>query len=245
MAEAIRGRAEEVREAGVTDVDAPQPPPVASDTLIVVGITGRARSGKDAAATLLAAHRGCHRIALADGVRSAVADLGGPTGEFLKELTPSHNYRRALQLAGTEARDLANAPGLWVDLLLTKIAYAAYLHPVPRRRFAIPDVRYGHEESMIRHWVRRKQGVFAMLRLVRPGVDPIAESAHSSEAGVDGVPADRVIENSGSIADLQAAILESFDRAASFAWRRPETEEELFDAIEATGRDAGEWGPSA
>ena len=105
-----------------------------NNSLVVIGICGRARSGKDVAANALAIHRDCHRVALADGVRDALHSLSGMTGEFYKGLTPDHNYRRALQQLGTEARNKVNAPGLWVHLALAKIAYAALYFPTPRMR---------------------------------------------------------------------------------------------------------------
>jgi hypothetical protein len=181
--------------------------------LVVIGICGKARSGKDTAANSLCLYRDFHRIALADGIREALAGLGGPTGSFLKELTPEHNYRRALQTLGTESRDAANCPGLWVHLALTKIHYAHKIHPVKRDRFVIPDIRYRHESSMFRSQVARWGGRFGVLKLSRPEAE-IAESSHSSETEVDNVISDLIYENDSSLDDLVISVLRFFDRLA-------------------------------
>lgn len=179
--------------------------------LIVIGICGQARSGKDTAAAALSLLRGCHRIALADGVREAFAGLSGPSAEFHKELNAEHNFRRALQTLGTEARNAANAPGLWVHLALTKINYASRLHPKPRTRFVIPDIRYRLEEAMLRHQVAQWRGRFGILRLTREG-ETIPEAAHSSETEVGLVPCSETYHNDGTIEQLVAAACGFFDR---------------------------------
>jgi hypothetical protein len=169
--------------------------------IIVIGICGRARSGKTTAANALALHRGCHVVGLADGIRDAFSSLSGPTGELHKELDSVHNFRRMLQTLGTESRDAVNAPGLWVHLALAKIHYLSHIHPVPRRAFVIPDVRYRHEESMIRFQVARWHGRFGVIRLVRPSAS-IAEAGHSSETEVDNVPCHGEYLNDGTIDEL-------------------------------------------
>jgi hypothetical protein len=198
------------------------------DDLIVIGITGRARAGKDLCASFLVSLRGCHRLALADGIRSALADLGGPTGEVMKSLTPDHNYRRAMQLLGTEARLAAGADRLWVDLALAKIYYAAALHPAPIRRFAVPDVRYSLEVEAFRTTVAAWGGRFGLLKVVRTHVGPIAESDHSSETSVDRLDYDRAAMHDSDRHNLAHLACRFFDDIA----RRPIPEvREAADAV--------------
>lgn len=178
--------------------------------LIVIGICGKARSGKDLCSSALSLHRNCHRIALADPIRSALIDLGGPTADILKGLSPDHNYRRAMKELGTASRDAVNAPGLWVHLALAKIHYASMVFPGRWTRFVIPDIRFRHEEGMLRYQVEQWRGKFGILRLVRTG-EPIAESSHASETEVDYVPCHTTYYNEGSIEDLIAAAVEFFD----------------------------------
>jgi hypothetical protein len=169
--------------------------------LIVIGICGRARSGKTTAANTLALYRGCHVVGLADGIREAFMGLSGPTAELHKELTEAHNFRRMLQTLGTESRNAVNAPGLWVHLVLAKIHYLSQIHPVPRLAFVIPDIRYRHEESMIRFQVARWRGRFGVLKLIRPAAG-IPEADHSSERDVDNVPCHGEYRNDGTIEQL-------------------------------------------
>jgi hypothetical protein len=182
--------------------------------LVVIGLCGKARSGKDTAAAALSLHRGCHRIALADGIREALASLSGPSGDFYKELTPEHNFRRALQTLGTEGRDAANCPGLWVDLALAKIWYAWRLHPVQRSRFVIPDIRYRHEAAMFRSQVARWGGRFGILGLIRRDAD-IPESSHSSETEVSNVITNRDFYNESTVGKLILASVQFFDGLVS------------------------------
>jgi hypothetical protein len=182
--------------------------------LIVIGICGQARTGKDTAAAAVSLLRGCHRIALADGVREAFAGLSGPTAEFHKELNATHNFRRALQTLGTEARNAANAPGLWVHLALTKIYYASRIHPNPRHRFVIPDLRFRLEAAMLIHQVAQWRGRFAVLGLERTG-EVIPEAGHSSETEVASVPRLETYQNDGTIGELIEAACRFFDRVSA------------------------------
>ncbi len=184
------------------------------EPLIVIGVTGRARAGKDTVAGVLGLHHGFHRVALADGVRSALNDLSGPTGEFHKELSDEHNYRKALQILGTEARLLIPSTKLWTSLALCKIAYAAFGHPVKRKRFVIPDVRYLAEVAHLKAVVSRWGGRFYLLKVERPGSPFIAESSHSSELEVDKIEPDYTLWNTGTkdrlvghVHDAMAALL--------------------------------------
>lgn len=180
-----------------------------SNKLIVIGLTGPARSGKDTAGNILAALYGFHRIALADGIKSAFDDLSGPTRDMHKDLSDAFTQRRAWQLLGTEARVAIEKPMLWVDLALTKIFYAAAVHPRPIRRFVIPDVSYPHEVSDLRDYVRDWGGVYETWRIERPGVAPIAEP-HSSEVGRRTVQAARTVANGGTIDDLACNLFEAY-----------------------------------
>jgi hypothetical protein len=179
--------------------------------LVVIGIAGKARSGKDSVSGTLTSRRGFHRVALADGVRAAFNDLSGPTGEFYKDLTPEHNYRRALQTLGTEGRERAGYHNLWVGLTLTKIAYASSLHPNRRGRFVIPDVRFPFEVALLRDGVERLGGTFSLWEVFRPGHFTIAESSHASEAGLGDIEPDVTIYNESSLDDLARITLGATD----------------------------------
>ena len=167
-----------------------------SNKLIVVGLTGVARSGKSTTAQTLSLLGGFLRIGLADGIREALDALGGPEWDFRKESDGPTGLtaRRSMQLFGTECREDINSPSLWIDLLLAKIRYAHAYHSHPRDRFVISDVRYQHEVDRISEVVGSWSGKFELWRLRRPGYGP--QSSHSSETGISKLnPVDIDIEN--------------------------------------------------
>lgn len=167
--------------------------------LTVIGITGKARSGKDTAAQALVMRRGFHRIGLADAVRSAFGDLSGQTGELFKELTGDHTYRKALQVLGTEGRLATKNPRLWSQVALAKIYYAWKLHPVSRSKFVIPDVRFLIEVATLTACVSRWGGAFHLIRIERPGCESIAESSHRSETEMAQLQPAVTIQNDASV----------------------------------------------
>jgi hypothetical protein len=177
--------------------------------LIVIGICGKARSGKDTAASHLVNAHGFFRIALADGVRSAFTSLDGPTWELRKELAADNkNDRWAAQILGTEARQSLEFMGTvsrdhWISEAAIKIAYMFGHHPVARNRFVVPDMRFPREPEMLGIIVRHWGGEFMTLGLSRNGYGLSGDAAkHSSETSVDSVVCDHSIANDEGIPEL-------------------------------------------
>lgn len=171
------------------------------DPLVVIGIVGHARAGKDTVAKILGAHHGFHRVALADIVRMAFGSLDGPTWELHKDFSADFLPRRSLQLLGTEARDEVGSETLWCDVILAMIRYADRLHPRRINRFVIPDIRYPHEAVRLKAVVQSWGGTFEAWR-VRRNTPKIAESNHSSELFIDKVPVNADLCNDGTIGYL-------------------------------------------
>ena len=196
-----------------------------SDKLLIVGLCGLARSGKDTAARYLCVDHGFTRLGLADGVRSAFRDLDGPTGELTKELeAASLTQRWALQRLGTDAREsltLGKAYRyLWVDVLMCKIQYLGMIHPTPRLRFVVPDLRFPYEADMLRIYARERGGYFEAWKLDRPGSGLNGDAGeHKSETSLDAIRADADVRNTGGLLDLR----ESVDIAVEEFMARSET----------------------
>jgi hypothetical protein len=185
--------------------------------LIVVGITGKARAGKDSVSNALATFRGCKRVALADGVRAAFNDLSGVTGEYFKTLTPEFNYRKALQTLGTEARWLTKSVRVWTEVAMTKIAYAHACHPKNDHLFVIPDVRYMLEVAHLMAVTHRLGGKFALMKVIRPNQPDIAECLHSSETEMEKIKPFCVITNSAGLPELCESACTWFDEIEATA----------------------------
>lgn len=193
------------------------------DGLIVVALTGLARSGKDTASRFLASHHGCDRLALADPIRATFAAVSGPGWEAHKEMEAAgKSLRTALQLLGTESRAAVGNPTMWTDVALATIHYFAFQHPSPRRRFAVADLRFPAEADRFREVLSSWGGQFDVWRIERPGLAPIAESGHSSERSVADVREDAMIFNAGSLEDFAGQVSRVWRLRAMAVARRPE-----------------------
>jgi hypothetical protein len=177
---------------------------------VVVGITGYARSGKDTAARLLAAHYGFTRVGLADGVREAFGSLDGATWEARKALDGSgRTAREELQWLGTEARQHLGVSDHWVDHLKLKIYYAH--ERLGHRLFVIPDIRYAFEAWRFKNWLRNDLAChYETWRVFRGSAGPA--SNHSSETEVERIPVSVMINNDGTLGALALAVLREGER---------------------------------
>ncbi|WAB92505.1 deoxynucleotide monophosphate kinase [Pseudomonas citronellolis] len=171
---------------------------------ILIGLTGRARSGKDTAANYLAAQFGLLIYALASPLKLALLDMlnlpaAALEGAAKEQPLPwlGKSPRELMQLLGTEwGRNLVH-PQLW--LMLADMNLANHLEASPQARgFVISDVRFDNEAD----WIRAKGGVVVHLR--RP--DATAVAAHSSESGVTLRDGDLFVANDGDLEDLYRAL---------------------------------------
>lgn len=175
---------------------------------LLIGITGRAGSGKDTAGLFLARHFALCRAAFADPLKAMLLamglcedDLHGPAKEQpLPDLGVSP--RRLMQTLGTEwGRDLID-PDLWVKLFRWGMARS---WPVLRAinpdvaGYVLTDVRFANEADFI----RRGGHLVHLTRQAAPAV-----AAHSSEAGLEIQPSDFVIANDGELSQLHDALTE-------------------------------------
>lgn len=169
----------------------------------VIGIHGRARSGKDTVAHFILSTRGGHVYSFADPIRAMLRPLGidmsDPYWLARKEddipalgVSP----RRLMQTLGTEwGRELIN-PDLWLILAKQRLlAYGAGM--------IIPDVRFENEAE----WIRSQGG--RIIHVTRPG--NVSVAPHASEGGVQLKDEDFRIINGGTLEDLQHTVREIFD----------------------------------
>lgn len=195
---------------------------------IVIGITGIAGSGKDTAANLLVANHGFTRIALADPIKDLLDRLSGPTRQLHKELEAAGRSQRwAWQVIGTECRESIGSAAHWIDHALIGMDYLRSVHPAARQRFVIPDASYEHETIGLSQWARSYGGTYQTWRIDNPRVQPIAESAHSSEEGRRSIVADITVVNDGTIDQLRQRL------ESALRWAEAE-DGDRYDAVVAS-----------
>ena len=166
----------------------------------LIGIAGRARSGKDTVANFIVAAIGGYRYSFADPIRAMLAPLGvdmsDPYWQARKEepipalgVSP----RRMMQTLGTEwGRQLIN-PDLWLIM-----AHQRLLQNGPG--MIIPDVRFDNEAA----WIRKHGG--RIIHVIRP--ETKAVEAHASEDGIEMQDTDARLFNSGTLEELQLSVRE-------------------------------------
>lgn len=144
----------------------------------IIGITGRAGTGKDTVADILVKARGYQRLSFADPIRQMVECLGiDCTSRDAKE-TPvdwlGKSPRFLMQTLGTEwGRQLVN-PAIWLKHMERRIALA---HELGCYGVVIPDVRFDNEAMLLSSMQAE------LWHIERPGV-PRVEN-HASESGID------------------------------------------------------------
>ena len=191
------------------------------EPLIVIGVRGKAGSGKDTVCDILRAHYGAQRIALGDGPRAALRDLDGPTWEYSKE--SGAGPRVPLQVMGNECRaDLLWSDSqrrLWIGTALAKVRYAHTHHTKPRYRFVVPDIRHDEEPIDLRAQIEAWGGRFHLWDIVRDGAGLTGEAAkHRSETELERsqIKPDALIFNNHT---RRKPLIESLERLVPSEWR--------------------------
>lgn len=165
---------------------------------MLIGICGRARSGKDTAAEYLMRNHQFSRHRLADPIKAMLkAGLGIPLeiwedNELKERQLPSlgRSPRYLAQTLGTEwGRELVHGE-LWL-----LIAAQVWSDAKKRDgRLVVPDVRFINEAE----WVRSEGG--RVFQIVRPEHDhQMDNAAHASEAGIPAALIDEVVYNDSTI----------------------------------------------
>jgi hypothetical protein len=168
------------------------------DDLTLIGLCGRAHTGKDTAADYLCAAYGFERASFAEAMKMMLEAKFAHVGidhaylhepQLKNEPIPGLGVsaRHLMQTLGTEWGRGLVSPDLWVRLLDMHLGISAG-QPV-HDRMVITDVRFPNEAD----WLHQAGG--RLLRLMRaqaPGV-----RAHESERHADTLPADTTVDNNG------------------------------------------------
>jgi hypothetical protein len=168
----------------------------------LIGIAGKAGSGKDTAGSHLVERHGFEQYAFANPIRAMLAALGAfPASDLIDRDTKEvvigwlgKSPRQMAQTLGTEwGRELVH-PQLWV-LMAQRRWEAAQ---AAGEDLVITDVRFENEVL----WVKAQGG--QVIALERSGA--AAVSAHASEQFDISAVADVVISNNGTIDELKSGV---------------------------------------
>lgn len=173
----------------------------------IIGLSGRARSGKDTVGNILVEQHGFQRLAFADALKEMTYAMDqlvrvdtedeGIGDVRLTEIVDAWGWenaksfpevRRALQYNGVAARKVQ--PDFWIRQVAKQI--------IPGQSYVITDVRFENEVL----WVNSVGGEH--WRVERPGNEDVNQ--HISETALDQVFPDYTVMNDGSIADLEGDI---------------------------------------
>lgn len=169
--------------------------------MVIIGISGYASSGKDTVAQILVDKFGYKRMAFADSIRDILYTLNplAQKGIYIKQLVDEYGWdiakqdpevRRLLQVLGTEVGREFFGDDIWVDTLIAKIE--------PEDKVVITDVRFPNEAREINYLAGQ------IWRVNRNGIEAVNE--HVSETQMDNYDFDFVINNNGSLEDLEQYI---------------------------------------
>jgi len=160
---------------------------------MIIGLTGKARSGKDTLAKHLEETHGYHHYWFSKPMKDACHHIFGWDDRHLygelKEVVDSRygvSPRYALQTIGTQwGRDIINR-----DLWLLRAKEEIRLN----KDIVISDVRFDNEAEMI-----LEQGGL-VINIVRPDAQQVNE--HESESGIDASLVSFTVENDRTIEDM-------------------------------------------
>ena len=160
---------------------------------MIIGISGKKRSGKDTIFKLIKELNGILplRAAFGDQIKEEVAEVTGVDVDHIEE--NKEHFRPMLQWWGADFRRHYNGESYWLDKMLAKMQTVA-----GKEVLVVTDVRYPNEAELV------KQAGGIMIRVDRrTGL----EDAHSSENLLDDFEGfDYRLTNNGTMFDLKEKV---------------------------------------
>lgn len=179
---------------------------------ILIGLCGRARSGKDTAANALINKHDFDRYSFADPVKKSAQQMFGLSEEetWLDELKDEVNdfwgitHREMFQKIGTEGAREVFFDDIWIRRASKEVIdrYGSFR---ANFKLVIPDVRFDNEAD----WIHAMGG--SLVHIERPDLKQIEHAKHASENSLDYSKADHVVSNDGTIEELESKMSKTLD----------------------------------
>lgn len=180
---------------------------------MLIGLTGKAGSGKDTVGEFLKDTFNFNTYAFADPLKEAAAiafgvDVSVFYDRDVKETEdPFWNitYREIAQKFGTECMRDQFRDDFWIKRAEMELQRLNEQNDTGKRvRFCVTDVRFPNEAA----WIKDAGGI--IMEVVRDGVEDIALSGHASETMMSQINPDIRIINDGTLEDLYAKVDKSY-----------------------------------
>ena len=175
---------------------------------MIIGLSGYAQSGKDTVANVLVSKYEFERVAFADAIRSILWEMNPivkDSGFTLQSVVHAYGWdkakvmfsevRRLLQELGVSSRNTLGED-VWVNAVLRKASDKT-------KNYVISDVRFENEAAII------KQMDGQLWRVKRPNVGAV--NSHISESELDGHKVDQILNNGGTIEELELLVQQRMD----------------------------------
>jgi len=161
---------------------------------MIIGISGRARTGKDTIADYLVSHYGFTRLSFGDNVRDAVKAIYGVDTTKVADreaVIPQFgkSSRELLQFVGTDLCRVHVGQNVWVDRVAQDVAET-------EGDIVFSDVRFDNEAEFIRN-----NGIIMTVERDVPKVNE-----HISESGIVKMDCDIKVVNDGTLLNLYEKI---------------------------------------
>lgn len=171
---------------------------------MIIGLTGRAFSGKDTVGRYLARAHNFSLFAFADPIRDGLsAAFGLPPSVYRPENKEEviealgKSPRQLMQLFGTEFGRMLIKPTIWTDMMEARILQSIKAGDCD---IAVTDVRFRTEAELI----LRLGG--QLWRIHRPDSDTTCHSSHVSETEIEDLHAQHYLMNDGTLEQLHEAV---------------------------------------
>ena len=156
-----------------------------------IGITGKARSGKDTVGEMLSQNLSIATDSFAQPIKDMLkAGLGLEDKALRAEALYTKNYRQLVQTLGTEWGREMVCDSIWLEAMLSRRLGLKTI---------ITDVRFENEAELIRQYG-------TLIHVVRFNQEEIEESDHRSEDGIAEKEGDIIIYNDSSLEILKEKV---------------------------------------